>query len=346
MASLPRRVIGVVSAIGLAYPLLGQERIPPPQPFSERVDVARILIDVRVVDDFGKPVLGLETNEFEVEIDDKPVRIESAEWVNGGTQRAALASTELSGVAEPAAGGRSIVFLVQKSHEPSRALGLMRWPQVNEPLLADLTSDDRVAIVSFDYHLRMWLDFTNDIARARTVMARDVLLRNPPRIDAGPEPSLVARLSQEEGRRTYTIEKALQLLGNALAPLPGSKTIVLVGYGFGRMSPNGETFLMPEYEAARDSLQAARVTLLCLDVTFADYHSLELGLQAVAADTGGIFERLYLNPRQAVDRVVSALVGHYVLFAEKPDAKPGLHRISVRLARAKGTVLARSSYYE
>jgi hypothetical protein len=103
---------------------------------------------------------------------------------------------------------------------------------------------------------------------------------------------------------------------------------------------------MPEYEAARDALQLARVSLLCLDVTFADYHSLELGLQTVAADTGGIFERLYLNPRQAVDRVVNALVGHYVLFAEKPDSKPGTHRIDVRLVGAKGTVLARRNYVE
>jgi hypothetical protein len=227
-----------------------------------------------------------------------------------------------------------------------RALGLMRWPQVNEPLLAGLTSDDRVAVVSFDFHLKMWLDFTHDIARARKVMARDVLVRNPPPVNPGPEPSLVARLSQDEGRRTYTIEKALQLLGEALAPMPGAKMIVLVGYGFGRMSSNGGAFLMPEYDAARDALQAARVTLLCLDVTFADYHSLELGLQAVAADTGGIFERLYLNPRQAVDRVVNALAGHYVLFAEKPDAKPGLHRIAVRLPRTRGTALARSSYVE
>jgi VWFA-related protein len=306
-----------------------------------------VLIDVRVVDDFGRPVFGLDVNEFEVEIDDKPVRIESAEWVDGAAgQSGALPSTALSSEDGPAVGGRSIVFLVQKSLQALRTPGLMRWPQVNGHLLASLTSDDRVAVVSFDSHLKMWLDFTHDVHRARTIMARDVLLRDPPRIAPGPEPSLIARLSQDDGRRASTIEKALELLGHALAPLPGSKAIVLIGYGFGRMLGNGATLLMPEYKAARDALQAARVTLLCLDVTFADYHSLEVGLQAVAADTGGIFERLYLNPRQAVDRVVSALAGHYVLFAEKPDSKPGFHRIDVRLARAKGTVLARSSYVD
>jgi VWFA-related protein len=341
------RFVGLISAIGLACPVLVVALGLQQQRFVERVDVARILIDVRVVDDFGRPVLDLTANDFEVEIDSKPVRVESADWIDGkASQDVPLASTELSGVAAAAAAGRSIVFLVQKSHEPSRAMGLLRWPQVNEPLLAGLTSDDRVAVVSFDFHLKMWLDFTHDIARARTIMARDVMLRDPPSIDPGPQPSLLAQLSRDEGRRTYTIEKALQLLANALAQLPGSKTIVLVGYGFGRMSSQGGAFLMPEYEMARDALQAARVTLLCLDVTFADYHTLELGLQAVAADTGGIFERLYLNPRQAVDRVVNALVGHYVLFAEKPDARPGLHRIAVRLPRAKGIVLARSSYVD
>jgi hypothetical protein len=190
------------------------------------------------------------------------------------------------------------------------------------------------------------VDFTQDIERVRKVMAQDVMLRDPPPIEPGPEPALLTRLSRDEGRRTDTIEKALEALGRALAPLPGSKTIVLVGYGFGRMLRNGGAVLMPEYDAAREALQAARVSLLCLDVTFADYHSLERGLKAVAADTGGIFERLYLYPRQAIDRVVHALVGHYVLFTEKPDSKPGTHRIAVRLVRGKGTVLARSSYRE
>jgi VWFA-related protein len=342
MAKLMGGLTCGISAVGFACQVLAQGGTPQ-QTFAERVDVARILIDVRVVDDFGRPVLGLTANEFEVEIDDKPARVESAEWVGGGGDSSVpLQSTELSRVVDTAPRGRSIVFLVQKSLEPSRAMGLLRWPQVNEPLLRGLTPDDRVAVLSFDSHLRTWLDFTRDIDRVRAVMAREVIFREPGRVEPGPEPSLLARLSQDRARKMYTIEEALLALGHALEPLPGSKSIVLVGYGFGRMPG----FLMPDYDKARDALQAARVSLLCLDVTFADYHTLEIGLQTVAADTGGIFARLYQNPSQAVDRVVNALEGHYVLFAEKPDAKPGLHRIAVRLPRAKGTVLARSRYME
>jgi hypothetical protein len=104
--------------------------------------------------------------------------------------------------------------------------------------------------------------------------------------------------------------------------------------------------MMPEYEAARLALQAARATLLCLDVSFTDSHSLATGLGTVAADTGGIVGSLYFKPQETVERVVHALAGYYVLFAEKPPPEKGVHRITVRLTQTKGTVLARSSYTE
>jgi VWFA-related protein len=318
--------------------------IAPQQPFVERVDVARILIDARVIDDRGRPVLGLEREDFEVKIDGTPARVESLQWIGEEPRETTLPSIDRGGAVIPASvPGRLIVFLVQKSLEPSRAKGLLRWPQVSGPLLANLTADDRVAVLSFDSHLKIWLDFTSDIDRVLTVLARDVMFKRPASIEPSADPSLVARLSQRQGRHTHTIEEALRLLGRALEPLPGSKSVILVGFGFGRLGPDG-SFLMPEYDAARDALQAARATLLCLDVTFADVHTLAHGLETVAADTGGMVASLYLNPRQAVERVVHALGGHYVLFAEKPPFESGIHRIDVRLTRAKGTVLARGSY--
>ena len=197
--SLTRRFVCVVSAIGFAHPAPGQGRTPQQQPFIERVEVARILIDTRVVDDFGRPVLGLDAGNFEVKIDGKPARVESEEWVGGNVDsNLSLASTDLAGVVEPAPRGRLIVFLVQKSLEPTRAMGLLRWPQVNEPMLAGLTPDDRVAVLSFDSHLKAWLDFTSDIDRVRKVMARDVMFRDPAPINPGPEPSLLARLSRDQ----------------------------------------------------------------------------------------------------------------------------------------------------
>ena len=48
----------------------------------------------------------------------------------------------------------------------------------------------------------------------------------------------------------------------------------------------------------------------------------------------------------AAGRVGHALVGHYVLFTERPDVEPGTHRIEIELLRQQGIVLARSSYVE
>jgi hypothetical protein len=62
--------------------------------------------------------------------------------------------------------------------------------------------------------------------------------------------------------------------------------------------------------------------VFCLDVTDADYHTLEAGLQMTAADTGGFFERTHIHAGRAIERLAGALAGHYVLFLEAdPQAK-------------------------
>ena len=84
--------------------------------------------------------------------------------------------------------------------------------------------------------------------------------------------------------------------------------------------------------------------MFSLDVTHADYHSLEAGLKIVAKDTGGFFERTHIFTQQALTRLAGALAGHYVLFVEKPDLAPGTHRIEVKRTRGRGTVMAPSAF--
>ncbi len=125
--------------------------------------------------------------------------------------------------------------------------------------------------------------------------------------------------------------------------LPGSKSIVFVGHGFGRLGWTGVT-MEHGYEDARDALLAARASVFSLDVTNADYHSLEAGLQMVSRETGGFFARTHLFTAQAMNRLSGVLAGYYVLFLEQPQVRPGTHGIDVRLTRRQGTVLARESY--
>jgi hypothetical protein len=103
-------------------------------------------------------------------------------------------------------------------------------------------------------------------------------------------------------------------------------------------------FLDHDYGPARQALVEGRVTVFALDVTNADYHTLEVGLEQVAEDTGGFYAKTHLFPGQAFDRLGRALEGHYLLTFAKPDLKPGEHDIDIGLVGRKGTVLARPSY--
>ena len=312
-------------------------------PLVERVDVSRVLIDVRVVGDEGEPVAGLEPDDFEVRIGGEPVDVESALWLGadepeaaGEPDRAPLPSTGFAAVLAPRDRRQLVVFFVQKSLEADRALGLLRLLRDSDRLLAGVGPDDRVAVVSFEHHFRIWLDFTADLDRAREVLAWDVMHEDPPALEPQPGLSIVAGIDQAEGRRIWHVEDALRRLGETLQPLPGSKSVVLIGYGF----DHGFT----RYDRALDALDAARAAVFSLDVTQADYHTFEHALRDVSHHTGGLFLTTFHRPRRAIERMASAVGGRYVLFTLAPDLDPGSHDIDVELRGGDGRVLARSTY--
>ncbi len=328
--------------------LLAGTWIPAQQPprFTERVDVPRIIVDARVIDDRGDPVLGLDAGDFKVRLDGKSARVETATWVGGGdTERPAVPSGAPA-QATPQLGrsGRLVVFLFQKDLEPSRIVGLLRMLLKSRDFLDTLGPNDRVAILSFDSYLKVWTDFTNDRDLLDRVLSRGLLFERPPRLDASPSaPSLLRRLRSKRGERTYTIERALQMIGEALEPLEGSKSLVLVGHGFGRLTRGGVE-MENEYGPARMTLVASRTAVFSLDVTEADYHSLEAGLELVAEQTGGFYARTHIFPGRALRRLSGALAGYYVLFVEESGNRRGLHEVQVELTRRKGRVLATTSH--
>ena len=311
-------------------------------PLVERVDVSRVMIDVRVIGDEGEPVTGLEPDDFEVHIGGEPVDVESALWLGAGEPdgaepaRAPLPSTGFTAVLAPRDRRQLVVFFVQKSLEADRALGLLRLLQDSDRLLAGVGPDDRVAVVSFEHHFKIWLDFSADLDRAREVLAWDVMHEDPPALEPQAGLSIVAGIGQAEGRTIWQVEDALRRLGEVLEPLPGSKSVVLIGYGF----DHGFT----RYERALDALDAARAAVFSLDVTQADYHTFEHALRDVSHHTGGLFLTTFHRPRRAIARMANAVGGRYVLFTLAPDLEPGSHDIDVELRRGDGRVLARSTY--
>jgi hypothetical protein len=139
----------------------------PREAFDDSITVALDTIVVRVVDPSGKPVLGLTPEDFRVLVRGKEVPVVAVDWIS--SEAVARPQPELLPVGEdeeraaPAPEhGKLVVFFVQADLNPTRISGQMRLRPYTRDLLASLHPSDRVAVVSYDSHLKLWLDFTDD----------------------------------------------------------------------------------------------------------------------------------------------------------------------------------------
>lgn len=344
-----RRAVALLGAL-LSSAALAQEPPPEKSPprFIDRIAVERVLLDLRIVDSAGKPLLGLAPPDVAVTVDGRRAVVDSLRWVSSTTPYAeglAPAEAAAAGVA-PAPAGRLIVFFFQKDiSESTRVTGLMRMKTHAAKLLDTLEPEDRVAVASFDTHLRLWTDFTTDRRRLRRIVERSIVMEYPAQVEPERAPSLVAGFDDRAARRASSPEAGLLVLARALAPLPGTKSVAFFGWGLGQLS-GGRVTMLPEYDAAREALKDARAIVFSLDITDADYHDLEFGLQQVAGDTGGFYVRTHLFPALAMDRLEGALAGYYSLSFEKPFLPPGTHDVQVRLVGRKGEVLSSGTYVD
>jgi VWFA-related protein len=322
---------------------------------QERINVERIIVDTRVNDDRGNPITGLKASDFRVRIDGKPAVVESSEWIPETAAARELASID-SAVADvnasldqPAPRGRLLIFFYQTDFERnhSRVAGQMQTVVRADDWLDWLDPDDRVAVFSFDSHLKFRLDFTNNKDHIKDAMQQSMLTNEPPWPRIEPMPALAGRLDPKELRKASSPEAALIIIANALRPIPGPKSIILFGWGLGRLTPTGVR-MEPKYVPARQALESARASVFSIDFTQADSHSLEVGLGQVAGDTGGFYAKTFRFPKLAVDRLQKTLAGHYELEVRKPDTNVhGTHTIEVEVpSQRRASVLSRSTYVD
>lgn len=343
-----RSVLAIAVLAGWAVPAGAQVRT------DERVEVARILVDVRVTDHRGQPVLGLTASDFRVDIDGRAARVESAPWVGLRPRRAvdvpdgAVQPSLAAGVPVPS--GRLIVFMFQNSIDRSRIDGFLQMMRESARFVDRFGPADRGAVVVFDSRLRVWQDFTSDRMRLADVLGRGVLFGGPDQ-GASEGISLVSSLDRARAEHAASMEEALLVLARALAHIDGAKSLVIFGHGFGTFTPSagsltGLALLGRDYEAARAALIAARVTVFAMDITDADTHTLETGLITAADDTGGFYMKVNEQQSAAMDRLVGALEGSYLLGVESATTKRGRHDIRVRTNAPNATVSARRYYID
>ena len=356
-----RRLAALLAAL-LALPALAQ--------FSESVTVARILLDVRVTDYGGDAIAGLEPKDFAVTIGGKKAEVLSATWVGDVSSRAesrdllpaeggedpstALGMTQGEALGTRgeavgmAPGGRLFVYFIQTDfgRASTRTRGQMHFFQFVDEMLEMLAPEDRVAVFSFDSHLKFRLDFTGDREQILAAVKESMLINHPGPPPAVPNLSLASRLDREAMKKAADSETALILIGNALRHIPGPKSMLLMGWGLGELTRAGVR-MKPRWRIARQALEASRVTIFSLDTTDADYHSLEVGLGKAAKDTGGFYAKTHTFPMQAVERLRRTLEGHYELELRRPaELKPGTHEVSVRVKRRGVHVLAPGSWMD
>lgn len=334
-----RLVIGCVAVL-----LLAISNSAHSQGIREEITVERIIIDAHVIDDRGTPVEDLRPSDFRVLIDGKPAMVEAVEWIPA--EEAGIRG-QLAEEIGNAPSGRLMVFFFQTdfSRVASRVTGQMRMVKYAVNFLDTLLPTDRVAVVQFDSHLKVRLDFTDDREKLRQAITKSLFIEQVGPPERVPLPSLMSRLSDDEAKRAATPEKALLLLGNALNPIPGPKSMVMFSWGLGRYT--GSSVVMTrDYSKARRALEQSRTAVFSLDITNADYHSLEVGQKKVSEDTGGFYVKTHLFPQFAMEKLRRTLSGHYELVVKKESRTRGLHTIGVSLLRRRGTVLARTSYQD
>ena len=349
------RVSGFLSLGAAARRAPPSPQLPPeeqPPQFEGEIDVSLSTIVVRAVDTWGAPILNLGPEDFRVRAGKREIPVIAADWISSeepappaspAPEKTTEDAEEVTvPVSRPA--GRLVVFFVQADLNPTRISGQLRLRLHTRELLDALHPEDRMAVVSYDSHLKLRQDFTRDRDVVYAALDQGMLWGKEPDIAPdGPE-SFAGHFDFAAARRAASPERALEVTAKALEPFPGEKTMIFLGWGLGRFG-GGVVYMVPPFAPALGALAAARTSVFVLDVTSADGHSLEVGLQGVADATGGLYLKTFRLPNLAIRTLSQAISGYYVLTLDpsqlpEKSGRAGHLEIELRDGR-RGTVLAR-----
>jgi VWFA-related protein len=322
---------------------------PPDTQFGDEITVSLISMTVRVVDVRGRPIPDLTPDDFRVTVRGREIPVVAVDWVGSGDPEPALPGTPRDDegpapeASEPRPAGRLIVFFVQADLNSTRVSGQLRLRPYTGELLATLHPADRMAVISFDSHLHLRQDFTDDREAVYTAIDRGMLYGDSGLGPARGEISLAPSFDLQDAQGAASPERALEVMAEALQALPGEKIVVYLGWGLGRFGYTGVQ-MTPAFAPAVRALRRARAAVFVLDVTSADHHSLEVGLEAVASATGGTYAKTNVLPGLSTGLLAQAISGHYILTIDPAIAPEEGGAVEVGLRgrrRSKATVLTR-----
>ncbi len=335
------RHITLALCLVAALPLYAQGRV------DEVIVVERLIVDAHITEWNGEPIPNLTAADLEVRVDGELAEIDGVDWIpEEGTFVDPDTGARVT-VLEDSSRGRLLIFFFQTDFQRSRVGGLMRMVKQAKKFLDTLTPEDKVAVVQFDSKLKLLEDFTDDHERLRAAIDRAIRIEDVYWRHDGRWPTIARYLDERRAADVATPEIALRYLGEALQRTDGPKSIVMFGWGLGVYAGHGMVSYR-DFASTRLSLETARATIFSLDVTDADYHTLETGLRRMAEDTGGFYEKTHLFPALAMEKLRRTLSGRYEIVLFKPKGlRPGTHDVEIKVKTRKDVVvLTRGTWIE
>jgi VWFA-related protein len=332
--------LAVVLAALLAHAAPGQE--PSREGSIEaKATVEKVLVDAYVLAPRGGVLLGLKPEDFVLKVGGEEVPVEEVEYIPASRSELAPRPSEVArepGIPEFPE-GRLIVLFCQADFGRYRTKGLMRMANELGLFLDRLLPTDRVAVLSYDSHLKLRQDFTNDRVAIQKALFDTLKIGGAPApAPSSPFPSIGVHFDVEAARKAASVERGLYHTAKVLEKIPGGKVMFFMGWG---LHVNRQPVDAKWFAYAVHALQQARVNVFTLDVTDADWHTLEVTLEGLAEMTGGTYAKTHVFTSQALNLAFRAIEGRYVLVFNRPDRPQGRHALELTLREKKGRVLSR-----
>jgi len=216
--------------------------------------------------------------------------------------------------------------------------GFVRMMRQAKRFLDTAGPDVRIAVLGYGSSLRLLQDFTTDRAAVEEAIEKIRSWSWTGRSEEASGPKLFGAV--DGCGRTDSIERALLCIGNALAELPGPKTMLFFGW---TAATTRETW-RNEYPAILEAIGKAETSVSVLDVSdgrrVSNKPVLLGSLKSLAADTGGLYNETFDFPDLARLRVERSLDGSYELVFRGPAAGGrGWHDVEITLTGREGTAL-------
>ena len=338
---------------------------PPDARFQGEANVNEVLMDVLVTDAKGNVIVGLDKSDFVVRENGKPVDLTGVTFYSNRRFLQASDALKKKGIDIDRVQENRYFILFFDDQKSANAdvpglLGqqLEAGRRTKEWVAKDLLPNDYVAVVSYDYKLKVHQDFTRDRtalveAVSDAIQGKDSETNWPSRIKQGKAadgPSLLAALPQGNALRdkTATIYDGVRVLADASRGITGRKNLILFTIGFGQINSFGQYIPDPRYyPPMMQALNASNVAVYTIDlVRPGTEHTLSNAMNQLSEETGGQYLFNFTNFLTPLNRVEKENNGYYLLSyqATHPGEKAGFQKVEVKTANPEFKVRVRQGY--